>query len=109
MRWRDRITRLPKDIANELDHAAELLVPYVDRVIHGVRSIVRHARREAEPRDQLYRDLGRRVYELSMQGDDRLRTDARVLELLATLARREAFARDLAAQQPAAQRGASAS
>ncbi|MFO0985327.1 MAG: hypothetical protein U1E76_26950 [Planctomycetota bacterium] len=44
-----------------------------------------------------------------MQGDDRLRTDARVLELLATLARREAFARDLAAQQPAAQRGASAS
>jgi hypothetical protein len=76
------------NLFEDLDRAAERLVPWIDRSIGWCRSLARHAKTEARPRDALYGELGRRAYELLLEGGD-LKQDPRVHDLLASISRRE--------------------
>jgi hypothetical protein len=80
------------NLFSDLDRAAEKMVPWIDRGLAWGRSVARHAKTEAQSRDALYGELGRRTHELLWKGGD-IGRDPRVLELLASITRREAEVR----------------
>lgn len=73
----------------ELDRAADRLVPWIDRVLAWARHSVRQVKTEASSLEGLYSSLGRRAHELLNADAETLRNDARILELLAAIARRQ--------------------